>query len=266
MRGLLLLSGATAGVITILCILVVFLLILIALAVKERKMRSGYKKLNRKISERESAGRFSRVFKRLPTLDVAKKLFGKNPRQMGAEYIWTWRSVKRNGRKAKIVAVSEDGVKITGISLIEPKFAKNARVRETDSEELYGDATLCASKSTYDSFLEGMTPDEFFAMRKRTHSSVTGVYVLYNVTKNMYYVGQSGNVFNRVNNHLTGKGNGDVYADYKSGDEFSVKIVSLTDSGLKSLDDLERALIERYGAFSGGYNKTRGNGTAYAYD
>ncbi len=42
----------------------------------------------------------------------------------------------------------------------------------------------------------------------------TGVYILYNQTKNMYYVGQGKSVFQRINSHFTGHGNGDVYADY----------------------------------------------------
>ena len=34
-------------------------------------------------------------------------------------------------------------------------------------------------------------------------------------------------IFDRVNAHFTGKGNGDVYADYKYGDEFIIKMISL---------------------------------------
>ena len=86
-----------------------------------------------------------------------------------------------------------------------------------------------------------------------------GVYILYNKTKNMYYVGQTQYIFDRVNTHFTGKGNGDVYADYKYGDEFTIKMISLQKSGYVSLNELERHTIMVYDAFSKGYNKTRGN-------
>jgi hypothetical protein len=115
-----------------------------------------------------------------------------------------------------------------------------------------------------------MTPEEFMKMRKisfggrgrRSYAltqNFAGVYILYNKTKNMYYIGQAKQILNRVNSHFTGKGNGDVYADYKYGDEFTIKMISLENSGYKTLNELERNTIMTYNAFSKGYNKTRGN-------
>ena len=115
-----------------------------------------------------------------------------------------------------------------------------------------------------------MTPEEFMKMRKISfggrgrHSyaltqNFAGVYILYNKTKNMYYIGQAKQILNRVNSHFTGKGNGDVYADYKYGDEFTIKMISLENSGYKTLNELEKNTIMTYNAFSKGYNKTRGN-------
>lgn len=115
-----------------------------------------------------------------------------------------------------------------------------------------------------------MTPEEFMKMRsasfggrgRRSHAltrNFAGVYILYNKSKNMYYVGQGKQVLNRVNMHFTGKGNGDVYADYKYGDTFSIKMIALENSNFSSLNELERNTIARYNAFSSGYNKTRGN-------
>lgn len=109
-----------------------------------------------------------------------------------------------------------------------------------------------------------MTPDEFFRFRNHLLKSksvrkVPGVYILFNKTQNMHYVGQSVDVLNRVNAHLTGKGNGDVYADYKYGNEFTIRIIKLANSGFKTLNELERHAIKTYNAYSRGYNKTRGN-------
>lgn len=115
-----------------------------------------------------------------------------------------------------------------------------------------------------------VSPEEFFKLRNasmggrgRKHVSAnyefSGIYILFNHTKNKYYVGQSIKVFQRVNNHFTGHGNGDVYADYKYGDKFSIKMIKLAGSGFRSLNELERKMIGHYNAFSKGYNKTRGN-------
>lgn len=115
-----------------------------------------------------------------------------------------------------------------------------------------------------------MTPKEFMEMRKtslggrgRKSYALTknfeGVYILYNKTRNMYYVGQGKQILNRVNAHFTGKGNGDVYADYKYGNKFTIKMIALKNSGFSTLNELERNTIRHYNAFSNGYNKTRGN-------
>ena len=115
-----------------------------------------------------------------------------------------------------------------------------------------------------------LTPDQFLAIRQgqmeqsRKHPELSmkgfaGVYILYNKTKNMYYVGQGKQLFSRVNSHFTGKGNGDVYADYKYGDVFTIKLLPLDGSGCATLNELERKTIKTYNAFASGYNKTRGN-------
>lgn len=101
---------------------------------------------------------------------------------------------------------------------------------------------------------------DFLAARGTLRQSdFTGVYVLHNVTKDMYYVGQSVKVINRVGQHLTGHGSGDVYADFKYGDEFEVSTVSLAESGYGSLNDIERDTIAAYDAYNHGYNRTAGN-------
>lgn len=124
-------------------------------------------------------------------------------------------------------------------------------------------------KRLSDSVLE-ITPEEFFKIRNssnggrgRKHISTEydfpGVYIIYNHTQDMYYVGQGKKVFQRVNNHFTGHGNGDVYADYKYGDDFTIKMIALEKSGFKTLNELERNTIMTYNAYSRGYNKTKGN-------
>lgn len=114
-----------------------------------------------------------------------------------------------------------------------------------------------------------MSPEEFFRLRNRTEKGgrkyisgkydFEGVYILFNKTKSMYYVGQAQSVLGRINQHLTGHGNGDVYADYKGGDRFTVTAIKLRGSGFGTLNELERHAISVFNAYSKGYNKTRGN-------
>ena len=87
---------------------------------------------------------------------------------------------------------------------------------------------------------KALTPEQFLHMRNggstRGRSDVlshdfAGIYIFTNTDDGRCYVGQAHNVISRVNQHLTGKGNG----------------------------DLERTAIEATGAYERGYNKTRGN-------
>lgn len=87
----------------------------------------------------------------------------------------------------------------------------------------------------------------------------TGVYVLYNMTKDIYYVGQSKNVKRRVRQHLAGYGCKELYEDYTNGDKIAVYSQSLLDSGYDNLDAFEQDMIEKYNAYSEGYNKNSGN-------
>lgn len=109
--------------------------------------------------------------------------------------------------------------------------------------------------------------EEFMRMREvregkrkiSNQSDFTGIYIIHNVTRGMYYVGQSKNVLKRISSHFGGSGNGDVYADLKYGNVFTVKAIPLAGSGYSSLDALERDAIQTYDAFEHGYNKNRGN-------
>lgn len=124
--------------------------------------------------------------------------------------------------------------------------------------------TLDEEQEAYDKIrgLAGgrLSASDFLSHRDALRQSdFTGVYVLHNKTKGMHYVGQSIKVIDRVGQHFTGYGNGDVYADFKYGDEFEISTVSLADSGYGSLNDLERETIAAYDSYEKGYNRTAGN-------
>lgn len=111
---------------------------------------------------------------------------------------------------------------------------------------------------------KAISPDEFFAIRNQYRGALNkfdfmGCYVLRNVDNGKCYVGQAVHVPQRVTAHFTGRGNGDVYVDYCSGDEFEIRMIDITQTKYKRLNDLERHLIFAYDAYNVGYNKTRGN-------
>lgn len=106
---------------------------------------------------------------------------------------------------------------------------------------------------------ETITPEEFFEIKDRQKGDIVGVYIIHNESRDQYYVGQAKKLFFRINQHFTGHGNGDVYADYKYGDDFSIKIIKLSESGYDDIDLLEKDMIKRYDAFNIGYNRTSGN-------
>ena len=86
-----------------------------------------------------------------------------------------------------------------------------------------------------------------------------GVYIFKNLDNNMKYVGQSVNVVNRVETHLKGRGNEDLYRDIKNNHRFLIEFIKLEDSNFYNLDELEKYYIAKYNSFISGYNKTRGN-------
>ena len=69
-----------------------------------------------------------------------------------------------------------------------------------------------------------VTPSEFFILNKNSQS-FSGVYILYNHTKEIYYIEQSESVYPVVNNHFIGCGDMDIYADYKYGDKFTIRLI-----------------------------------------
>lgn len=116
------------------------------------------------------------------------------------------------------------------------------------------------SSSMSQSFNDFVSVEDFKCDRSARDGDCVGVYVLHNQTKDKNYVGQATRLYFRVNQHITGHGNGDVYADYKNGDIFVIKLFKLVDSGYDDLDKFEKDMIKKYDAYTDGYNKTAGNG------
>src|SRR5690554_1421574 len=104
---------------------------------------------------------------------------------------------------------------------------------------------------------ELITIKEFYDSYNK-NINIYGVYILYNKTKNKYYVGKSKNIVSRVKNHIEGRGNAHLFADLKYGDEFMISLVSYDSQKFTSLNQQERFYISVFDAFENGYNRTRG--------
>lgn len=74
------------------------------------------------------------------------------------------------------------------------------------------------------------------------------------VSYDAVYVGQSIHVCSRVRQHLSGHGNGDVYADVRAGKNVQIRIVPCDE---RAMNDVERELIDAFHA-TNSYNRTRG--------
>lgn len=99
----------------------------------------------------------------------------------------------------------------------------------------------------------------------RSQFSVSGCYLILIADKKStsstilqnysdVYAGQSVNIANRVYQHFTGHGNGDVYADIKYGKNVFVKLFPCAKS---EMNNLECTLIERFNGLQS-YNRTAG--------
>ncbi len=105
-----------------------------------------------------------------------------------------------------------------------------------------------------------MSIDSFLSKRKMSQlKNEAGIYILHNKTRDMYYVGQGDYVVSRAFKHFSGAGQGDVYADYKYGDKFTIQLIYLKGSGFLRLNALEKTAIELLDAYDYGYNRTHGN-------
>lgn len=106
--------------------------------------------------------------------------------------------------------------------------------------------------------------NEFLDLRQAkecTDGTIPGVYLICNTQRSKYYVGQSARPADRVFTHFTGRGNGDIYVDYKNQEPFTVRFYDLNNNDFRDLNELEFHLIRIYEAQEKGYNRQKGNTT-----
>ena len=112
--------------------------------------------------------------------------------------------------------------------------------------------------------------------RRKTKKGYTkydfkGVYIIYDVDMNCYYVGQSINVIKRLRGHFNGQsskgGADDLNEALISGHNMEIALLRLQNSSFRDLDDMEAYFIDYFDSYYidyfdsyyNGYNRTRGN-------
>lgn len=104
--------------------------------------------------------------------------------------------------------------------------------------------------------------------RRKTKKGYTkydfkGVYIIYDVDMNCYYVGQSINVIKRLRGHFNGQsskgGADDLNEALINGHNMEIALLRLKKSSFRDLDDMEAYFIDYFDAYYHGYNRTRGN-------
>jgi hypothetical protein len=110
------------------------------------------------------------------------------------------------------------------------------------------------------------TPQELLEFRiKNVRESqgiknFSGIYIIHNCVKKIYYVGQAERVFDRVYMHFViNAGNPRIYMDYSLGDEFSISLIPLENTSFSLLNELEDNAIRAYDSLQNGYNRMPGN-------
>ncbi|MCL2847120.1 MAG: GIY-YIG nuclease family protein [Firmicutes bacterium] len=84
-----------------------------------------------------------------------------------------------------------------------------------------------------------------------------GVYILFNATRNKYYVGQAKELYTRIKKHFEIE---QIARDFLAGDQIHVKTLSANEIiGDYRIDHIEKTGIEIFDSKVSGYNRKEGN-------
>jgi predicted GIY-YIG superfamily endonuclease len=113
-------------------------------------------------------------------------------------------------------------------------------------------------KSTLKSQIDQKEWQSLDSILSSTDKGGIGIYILYNATRDKYYVGQAKQIFKRIRDHFAIE---DIARDYHlEGDTIKVKFLTANElSGDYRIDHIEKTGIEIFNSDKAGYNKTGGN-------
>ncbi|TDL92116.1 excinuclease ABC subunit C [Vibrio vulnificus] len=180
----------------------------------------------------------------------------------------------------KQVLVGQYGLDYDAIIKLPPRYVRQkierGKLRE-NKEIVRKDLDTLREK------MKKYTPEELIEVGNkkirdsRRIENFSGIYIIHNSAKDIYYVGKSEGVFNRAYQHfVTNPAKNEaryrdtvefnlpeIYDDYRKGDKFSISLIPFesTTFSFSTIDELERNGISAYDASVeyGGYNRTHGN-------
>jgi hypothetical protein len=183
-----------------------------------------------------------------------------------AVFIGLWWVYKRGGTQKPHVEITPDPKKIDALL----QYVENQK-RETEEKERIKNLKKSEQREKLEKFKQTrdtlkddlaakLDKKEWTPLSKILNSADkggTGIYILFNDTKNKYYVGQAKALIARIKKHFEIE---QIARDFLSGDKISVKVLTAADLGEDyRLDHIEKLGIEIYNADTKGYNKTGGN-------
>jgi hypothetical protein len=182
-----------------------------------------------------------------------------------AVFVGLW-WVRRGNTPKPPAEISPDREKIDALlQYVEnQKRAAEEKERVKDLKKTEQKEKLEKFKQTRDSLkdnlrakLEGKEWQPLSKILRSADKGGVGIYVLYNETRNRYYVGQAKALTARIKKHFEVE---QIARDFLSGDKISVKVLTAAELGDDyRLDHIEKLGIEIYDAEKHGYNKTGGN-------
>lgn len=168
-----------------------------------------------------------------------------------------------------IILKYENEIKLKENNIIEisdelKKYLDDIEVYKVNRQHLRDDQLSKVTK--LDTNIENL--NGFFPLRNLSAyptEKITGCYIIQNIEKQKYYVGQSKDVIKRIRQHFKGTTPKNIIfaEDYftsnllDKNDLFYIKIIPLKSKN--ELDDTERKLIAEFNSNLEGYNSTKGN-------
>lgn len=202
------------------------------------KTESKINKCNKKITKKEHSAFFIKLFK-------TKYL----------ENIQKWKN-KLLDNSIQLVKIEKELIKINDdITRLDKLILKYS------NPNVYSDNIKIVKNNKEDSNLEWL-PSKIFLSRGIELKGKKGIYIIWNESKNKYYVGQSKDLYSRIclqhfNNESGECKNPHFRDDYNGGDIFSICMLECQTKD--ELDNLEKEYIDLFDSFYNGYNKTGGN-------
>ncbi len=153
----------------------------------------------------------------------------------------------RNGNEFRVEIFEFDSEKFSTLDEMKDYYVSDCNMRFRDFEYVDSDVSNQKDYSELDNIhpKPGMSVQEFFDKKELITADITGIYVLYNITRDKVYVGKSTRLYERVSSHFlynTG-GSVSIYLNHRNGNEFRVEIFEFDSKRFSTLDEMKNYYI-----------------------